>query len=243
MSAFTQFRRSLKTLLADMGHGVLTVTHSGLAMVGLLVTVAVLVLSLRPDYLAEGEAYVYNWLRERHVSLWWLPENVVERVTATDLSALPRSQALVATWLAQKYRVAPEPLAALVAEAHVLSRSSKLPAHLILAVMAIESNFHPYIQSKVGAQGLMQVMPKVHAQRYEEFGGKLAAFDPVTNLRVGVSVLVDSIKLKGGNVDDGLRFYLGGDATSVGGDGYVAKVRAEQAHMDAVAAGQQVSFQ
>jgi soluble lytic murein transglycosylase-like protein len=243
MSQLSHLRHNLKTLLTDMGHGVLTVTHSGLAMVGLLVTVAVLVLSLRPDYLAEGEAYIYNWLRERHVSLWWLPENVVERVTATDLKSLPRSQALVAQWLAQKYRVAPEPLAALVAEAHVLSRSSKLPAHLILAVMAIESNFHPYIQSKVGAQGLMQVMPKVHAQRYEEFGGKLAAFDPITNLRVGVSVLVDSIKLKGGNVDDGLRFYLGGDASMVGSDGYVAKVRAEQAHMDAVAAGQQVPFQ
>ena len=243
MSQLSHLRHNLKTLLADMGHGVLTVTHSGLAMVGLLVTVAVLVLSLRPDYLAEGEAYIYNWLRERHVSLWWLPENVVERVTATDLKSLPRSQALVAQWLAQKYRVAPEPLAALVAEAHVLSRSSKLPAHLILAVMAIESNFHPYIQSKVGAQGLMQVMPKVHAQRYEEFGGKLAAFDPITNLRVGVSVLVDSIKLKGGNVDDGLRFYLGGDLTANGGDSYIAKVRAEQAHMDAVAAGQQVPVQ
>jgi Transglycosylase SLT domain len=243
MPQFTHLLHSLKTLLTDMGRGVLTVTHSGLAMVGLLVTVAVLVLSLRPDYLAEGEAYVYNWLRERHVSLWWLPENAVERVTATDLKSLPRSQALVATWLAQKYHVAPEPLAALVAEAHLLSRTSQLPAHLILAVMAIESNFHPYIQSKVGAQGLMQVMPKVHAQRYEEFGGKLAAFDPITNLRVGVSVLVDSIKLKGGNVDDGLRFYLGGELTANGGDSYVAKVRAEQAHMDAVAAGQQVSLQ
>jgi soluble lytic murein transglycosylase-like protein len=86
----------------------------------------------------------------------------------------------------------------------------------------------------------MQVMPKVHANRYEEFGGKLAAFDPLTNLRVGVSVLVDCIKLKGGNVDDGLRFYLGGDAVASGGDGYVARVRAEQNHMDAVAAGQWV---
>jgi hypothetical protein len=240
MSQLTQLRDSLKTLLTDMGNGILTVTHSGLAMLGLLVSVAVLVLSLRPDYLAEGEAHVYNWLRERHVNLWWLPENAVHRVTATDLSSLPRSQALVAQWLAQKYRVAPEPLAALVAEAHVLSRSSKLPAHLILAVMAIESNFHPYIQSKVGAQGLMQVMPKVHAQRYEEFGGKFAAFDPITNLRVGVSVLADSIKLKGGNVDEGLRFYLGGDVNPNGGESYVAKVRAEQGHLDAVAAGQQV---
>ena len=243
MSQFTSFRKGLKTVLADTAHGVLTVTHSGLAMVGLAVTVSVVFFALRPDDLAQGETYVYNWLRERHVNLWWMPENAVDRVTAADLKALPKSQAAVAIWLARKYRVAPEPLAALVAEAHVLSESSKLPAHLILAVMAIESNFHPYVQSKAGAQGLMQVMPKVHAKRYDEFGGKLAAFDPITNLRVGVSVLVDCIKLKGGNVDDGLRFYLGGDATASGGDGYVTRVKAEQAHLDAVAAGQQVSFQ
>ena len=240
MEQLAQFHKNIKTLLADTGNGIVTVTHSGLAMVGLAVSVCVVVLALRPDYLAEGEAYVYNWLRERHVSLWWMPENAVDRVTAADLSALPKSQAEVAIWLARKYRVAPEPLGALVAEAHVLSGSSKLPAHLILAVMAIESNFHPYVQSKAGAQGLMQVMPKVHAKRYEEFGGKLAAFDPITNLRVGVSVLVDCIKLKGGNVDDGLRFYLGGDAVAAGGDGYVARVRAEQLQMDAVAAGQSV---
>ena len=241
MKQLALFRKNIQTLLADMGNGIVTVTHSGLAMVGLAVSVCVVVLALRPDYLAEGEAYVYNWLRERHVSLWWMPDNAVDRVTAADLSILPKSQADVATWLARKYRVAPEPLGALVAEAHVLSASSKLPAHLILAVMAIESNFHPYVQSKAGAQGLMQVMPKVHAKRYEEFGGKLAAFDPITNLRVGVSVLVECIKLKGGNVDEGLRFYLGGDAVTSGSDGYVARVRAEQANMDAVAAGQWVA--
>jgi len=241
MKKIALFRKNIKTLLADTGNGIVTVTHSGLAMVGLAVSVCVLVLALRPADLAEGEAYVYNWLRERHVSLWWMPDNAVDRVTAADLSILPKSQADVATWLARKYRVAPEPLGALVAEAHVLAGSSKLPAHLILAVMAIESNFHPYVQSNAGAQGLMQVMPKVHAKRYEEFGGKLAAFDPITNLRVGVSVLVDCIKLKSGNVDDGLRFYLGGDSAAPGGDSYVARVRAEQVNMDAVAAGQWVA--
>jgi len=58
---------------------------------------------------------------------------------------------------------------------------------------------------------------------------------------VGVSVLVDCIKLKGGNVDDGLRFYLGGDAVKSGSEGYVARIKAEQANMDAVAAGQWVA--
>ena len=171
-----------------------------------------------------------------------MPENAVDRVTAADLKALPPEQARVAIWLARKYRVAPEPLAALVAEAHVLAKRHKLAPHLILAVMAIESNFHPYVQSHAGAQGLMQVMTTIHAKRYEAYGGKLAAFDPITNLRVGVAVLADSIKLKGGSLEDGLRFYLGGDAVTEDG-GYVAKVQAEQARLDQVAAGVSVPIQ
>ena len=59
--------------------------------------------------------------------------------------------------------------------------------------MAIESGFNPFAQSPVGAQGLMQVMTGVHKEKYENFGGKLAAFDPVTNLRVGVKVLQECI--------------------------------------------------
>jgi len=172
----------------------------------------------------------------------WLPENTAERATAVNLKDLPRAQAAVAVWLGQKYKIAPEPLAALVAEAHVLGKRHKLAPHLILAVMAIESNFHPYVQSHAGAQGLMQVMTAIHAKRYEAYGGKLAAFDPITNLRVGVSVLADSIKLKGGSLDEGLRFYLGGDAVTEDG-GYVAKVLAEQARLDQVAAGVNVPIQ
>lgn len=107
--------------------------------------------------------------------------------------------------------------------------------------MAIESNFHPYIQSQVGAQGLMQVMTGIHTKRYQAYGGNLTAFDPLTNMRVGVALLADFIKLKG-SVDDGLRFYLGGDAVVEDG-GYVAKVRAEQVRLDQVTAGVNVPFQ
>ena len=172
----------------------------------------------------------------------WLPENAAERATALELSQLPPPQAAVAEWLANKYRVAPEPVAALVVEAHAVSPQVKLPAHLILAVMAIESSFHPYVQSHAGAQGLMQVMGGVHARRYEAYGGGQAAFDPVVNLRVGAEVLADAIKLKGGSLEAGLRFYLGGDAVTEDG-GYVAKVLAERARLDQVAAGVKVPLQ
>ena len=74
--------------------------------------------------------------------------------------------------------------------------------------MAVESSFNPFAQSPVGAQGLMQVMTKVHNDKYEAFGGNLAAFDPVTNLRVGVQVLKECIA-RAGCLEAGLRFYVG----------------------------------
>ncbi|WP_293751781.1 lytic transglycosylase domain-containing protein [Limnohabitans sp. Rim8] len=226
----------IRTFLRDTARGLFIVTHSGLAMVGLSVAALLVALWWQPHWLNQAERALFDWLRDRQVLMSWLPENTAERATAVDLNALPQSQAAVAQWLGRKYKVAPEPLAALVAEAHVLSKKSKLPPHLILAVMAIESNFHPYVQSQAGAQGLMQVVTGIHAQRYEAYGGKLAAFDPISNLRVGVGVLSDAIKLRGGSIEDGLKFYLGGYELTEDG-GYVAKVLAEQALLDQVAAG------
>lgn len=228
--------RWIRTVMRDVGHGFFIVTHSGLATVGLLVAVMVLALSLRPDWLARAETELVQWLRERQVLLAWLPEHTARRVTALDPQVLSPAQARVADWLSRKYRVAPEPMAALVAEAHAQAARSRLSAHLILAVMAIESGFHPYAQSAAGAQGLMQVMTRVHIRRYDAFGGPLAAFDPLTNLRVGVDVLLEVVRLRGGSLEEGLRFYLGGDALTEDG-GYVAKVLEEQSRLDLVAAG------
>jgi len=231
---------TLRTVLSDTAQGLFLVTHSGLAMVGLTVSAVVLALWLKPAWLHVAEDELFNFLRDRQVLMSWWPSNTADRATAVDLKQLPRQQVLVAEWLARKYHVAPEPLGALVVEAHVLGKKSKLAPNLILAVMAIESNFHPYVQSHVGAQGLMQVMTQVHTRRYAAYGGNLAAFDPITNLRVGAAVLADAIKLKGGSVEEGLKSYLGADGQADDG-GYVAKVLAEQARLDLVAAGTKVS--
>jgi soluble lytic murein transglycosylase-like protein len=232
------WRQSASTFFSDVGRGLFILTHSGLATLGLLAFVVALAMWIRPDWLSASEQQLYQWLRDRQVLISWLPENTATRATAIELRDLPVDQAAVAKWLGRKYRIAPEPLAALVSEAHVLSKSTKLPANLILAVMAIESNFHPYIQSQVGAQGLMQVMTEIHAKRYQAYGGNLAAFDPVSNMRVGVGVLVDCIKKKEGSIEDGLRYYLGGAAVAEDG-GYVTKVLAEQVRLDAVASGKE----
>ncbi len=88
--------------------------------------------------------------------------------------------------------------------------------------MAVESSFNPFAQSPVGAQGLMQVMTRVHDDKYAAFGGTHAAFDPITNLRVGVQVLKECIA-RAGSVQDGLRYYVG--AALLDGDGGYAGPR------------------
>lgn len=146
-------------------------------------------------------------------------------------------QAAQARWIGARYGVAPEAIAPLVAEADSLSRAYRLSPNLVIAVMAIESNFHPYVQSQAGAQGLMQVMPKIHSQRYQKFGGAAAYLDPVVSLRVGAEILRDCIKLKDGSEAEGLRFYFGGGPAS---DTYIDKVRAEQHKLNLVARGAHV---
>lgn len=84
----------------------------------------------------------------------------------------------------------------------------------------------------------MQVMTQVHGEKYARFGGKLAAFDPVSNMRVGIKVLQDCIA-RAGSVEAGLKFYVG--AANLEDDGgYTAKVLAEHIRLQAVAAGRPV---
>jgi len=78
----------------------------------------------------------------------------------------------------------------------------------------------------------------VHDDKYESFGGKHAAFDPISNVRVGVLVLKECIT-RAGSLQEGLRYYVG--AALLDGDGgYVGRVLAEQSLMRGVADGKAV---
>ncbi|WP_288011405.1 lytic transglycosylase domain-containing protein [Diaphorobacter sp.] len=227
----------VRTFAGDVINGFLEVTHSGFALLGLGVVFGVITLTARPDLRQAGEEELMGWLQARQEAVVGFPMELAasERAVALNPKELPREQAAVAYWLSKKYRVAPEPLAALVTEAYEIGARTKLDPTLILAVMAVESSFNPFAQSPVGAQGLMQVMTRVHTDKYEGFGGHLAAFDPVANLRVGVKVLQECIA-RAGSLEGGLRYYVG--AANLPDDGgYAAKVLAEHFRLRQVANG------
>lgn len=145
----------------------------------------------------------------------------------------------VVDYLARRYRVAREPLKKLVKEAFITGREFGLDPLLLLSVIAIESRFNPYAESGVGAQGLMQVMSKLHADKFDHFGGLAAAFDPLANLKVGALILKDCI-IRGGSLAQGLRLYVG--ATSKYDGIYGAKVQAERERLRSVAQGHDISI-
>lgn len=233
---------SLKTAVADAYQGFFDITHNSLALLGTVLAVALITLSARADLRASAEEQLLGWLLERQEAatadaVYIAEPSAIDRVTAAQPGDLPKQQANVTYWLSRKYRVAPEPLSVLVAEAFEVGEKAKLDPTLILAVMAVESRFNPFAQSPVGAQGLMQVLTRVHTDKYNDFGGQLAAFDPVSNLRVGARVLQEAVK-RAGSVEGGLRLYVG--AVTTDGSWYINKVMAEHLRIQSVALGKPV---
>jgi len=157
----------------------------------------------------------------------------VQRVAldARNTTALgsAREQAAVADYIARKYRVAAQATGQLVKAAYMTGREVGIDPLLILGVIAIESSFNPYAESGVGAQGLMQVMTKVHQDKYEAVGGVSAALNPYANIKIGALVLKDCIA-RAGSLEGGLKYYVGAATTNTDG-GYGAKVLAERARL------------
>ncbi|RQO36036.1 hypothetical protein DBR37_06765 [Herminiimonas sp. KBW02] len=148
-------------------------------------------------------------------------------------------QQRVTQWISKRYRVANDATNMLVSAAYLTAKEINLDPLLILAVMAIESRFNPFAESPVGAQGLMQVMSKVHHDKFAEMGGTQAALNPVANIRVGSLILKEYVS-RGGSVEAGLKRYVG--AAGMESDaGYGAKVLGEYDRLKAVASGKRVS--
>lgn len=153
---------------------------------------------------------------------------------ADTATTLTKEQEQVSRFLAKRYRINKGATDLLVEAAWTTGKETSLDPLLILAVTAIESRFNPFAESSMGAQGLMQVMSKVHQDKLADFGGKQAALNPVTNMKVGALVLKDCVK-RGGSLEAGLKLYLG--AVIADESSYLDRVNNEHERLKLAAKG------
>ncbi|GAA5177331.1 hypothetical protein GCM10025771_14160 [Niveibacterium umoris] len=131
----------------------------------------------------------------------------------------------VTDYLARRYRVARAAVEPLIVAAQKAGHSVGIDPLLIVAVVGIESSFNPFAESAVGAQGLMQVVPRFHQDKFDEKAGAAPLLDPTENIRVGAQVLKEYIR-RNGSLMAGLQQY--GGAADDPTEGYANKVIAEK---------------
>ncbi|WP_374601693.1 transglycosylase SLT domain-containing protein [Niveibacterium sp.] len=131
----------------------------------------------------------------------------------------------VTEYLARRYKVARAAVEPLIVSAQKVGQSVGLDPLLIVAVMGIESSFNPFAESPFGAQGLMQIVPRFHQDKFDEKAGDAPLLDPTENIRVGAQVLKEYIR-RNGSLTAGLQQY--GGAADDPAEGYANKVIAEK---------------
>ena len=136
---------------------------------------------------------------------------------------LTRAERGVVQHIARKYRVNASSVEQYMGYARQSGKTYNVDPYLIMAVMATESSFNPRAQSRVGAQGLMQVHTKMHKKRFKPYGSTDTVWEPKVNIQVGSSILSDYLKRYGGSERRALKAYVGAARMSHDG-GYGNKV-------------------
>lgn len=136
--------------------------------------------------------------------------NLIPTDTASAAaSAQQRKIARLSGHIQSRYQIPDHKAQQIVAAAMRSGETHQVEPELILAIIAVESTFKERAISRMGARGLMQVMPGFHSGKIREIGGSHALFDPAKNIHTGSRILADYLDNQSGNLRRALLSYNG----------------------------------
>lgn len=112
------------------------------------------------------------------------------------------------SYLVNNYDVKEREARILVRSADTNARKYKIDLELLMAIIFVESTYKITAQSNQGAIGLMQVVPKWHLDKIEQYGDVSVLYDIRTNIAIGTEILMEYLE-KEGNIRQALHRYNG----------------------------------
>jgi len=164
-----------------------------------------------------------------------IPNLAVSTAAAQPKNAEGATQALTPAmkaaldYVVQRYRVSAEALLPVFEAAQSVGPKRHIDPLLLIAVISVESRFNPFSQSPMGAQGLMQIIPRFHQDKVPTAAAEQPFLDPVINVTIGAQILQESIRRQGGLMA-GLQYY--GGALDDDEQVYANKVLAERLRLE-----------
>ncbi len=163
-----------------------------------------------------------------------LPQNALKPVTVS----LTKPQRNIVEYVSKAYRVGFDEAARYVSTAFQVAKQHNVDPLLVVSIMSIESSFNPSAQSHAGAQGLMQVLTRVHPEKFSPFGGVASAFDVYANIYVGTRIIGEYLAREG-STEGALKSYVGA-ALMTDDSGYGWKVMSQMERFKAIAQGKPI---
>lgn len=222
-----KYAKSVNGIAHAAGAWLLRMAHGSVLALGL-----VAIVFIGTGRISDEQSASFDLVAEsKAAELTPAPVAKVE-VEAPKAFALSREMTGVRDWVSRRYRVSTVALEPVLRAAEDAGKHVGIDPLLIVAVMAVESSFNPFAESTMGAQGLMQVIPRFHMDKIGDGRGKDALFDPQLNVRVGTLVLHEGLR-RYGSMQSALQYY--GGALKDPSAGYARKVMAMKQRLIAAA--------
>ncbi len=164
-----------------------------------LTTICLLASAQEPKSVSKTQPEVDDELRAKLIATISQADSFEDRFDA-EVWLVQKSAVL------EKYIKDPDKRLHLLKEIHRTAKQVQVPPEFVLAVIQIESAFDRFAVSRVGAQGMMQVMPfwKKEIGRDDD-----NLMDIQTNLRYGCTILKHYLDKADGNWGEALARYNG----------------------------------
>jgi soluble lytic murein transglycosylase-like protein len=170
-------------------------------------------------------AIVFAAVVPQSISVGELPYSAEQLAQNRQLHREATIKARLTTFIVSTYKQKPVVAKRIVDSAYKESVRTNLSPLLILAIIAQESSFQPKAESSYGAQGLMQVVARIHSKEVALLPHPAKLWHPESNIATGSGILKRYLKSADGNLDQALTRYSG-NATS-----YAARVRGHWAKL------------